>query len=74
MQTIVQSSDTTKAIREAGCGWVIKPENPDALAAKMIEVTEMPPALLQEMGLAGRDYALKHIFKKCKPKKTGFHY
>lgn len=56
-------SDTANVIREASCGWIIEPENPQALAAKIIEVIKFQPTLLQKMGLAGREYAEKHFTK-----------
>jgi glycosyltransferase involved in cell wall biosynthesis len=63
--TVDHDSDTAKAIREAGCGWVIEPENPAALAALMQEITTMPKEKLHSMGMNGREYALKHFSKQA---------
>lgn len=61
--TVDQDSDTAHTIREAGCGWVIEPENPAALAAMMQTVLAMPKEELNAMGLKGRNYALEHFSK-----------
>lgn len=61
--TVDHDSDTANAIREAGCGWVIEPENPAALAAIMQKVCEMSKEELDSIGLKGREYALKHYSK-----------
>lgn len=63
--TVDHDSDTANAIREAGCGWVIEPENPAALAALMQEITTMPKEELHSMGMQGREYALKHFSKQA---------
>lgn len=61
--TVDHDSDTANAIREAGCGWVVEPENPAALAAMMQTVHAIPKDELNVMGLKGRNYALKHFSK-----------
>lgn len=58
-------SDTANAIRDAGCGWVVEPENPAALASRMQQVSSMPTEDLVQMGLNGRDYALQHYSKQA---------
>lgn len=61
--TVDHDSDTANAIREAGCGWVVEPDNPAALAALMQEVCEMSKEELDSIGLKGREFALKHYSK-----------
>lgn len=63
--TVDLDSDTAKAIREAGCGWVIEPENPAALSELMQKIITMPEEEFQSMGLKGREYALKHFSKEA---------
>ena len=57
-------SVTAEAILNSGCGWVIEPQNSRALAAKMQEVASLPQDTLQQMGHAGRAYALKFFSKE----------
>jgi glycosyltransferase involved in cell wall biosynthesis len=61
--TVDHDSDTANAIRDAGCGWVIEPENPAALTAMMQTVHAVPKNELNAIGLKGRSYALKHFSK-----------
>jgi len=63
--TVDDDSDTAHAIREAGCGWVIEPENPDALAAQMQKSIEMAATELEVIGRKGREYAMTHFSKKA---------
>jgi glycosyltransferase involved in cell wall biosynthesis len=62
--TVDLNSDTAEAIREAGCGWVIEPEQPEILAKLIKEIQEMPKSELIIMGAKGREYAMKHFSKK----------
>lgn len=61
--TVDYDSDTAQAIREAGCGWVIEPENPAALVVFMQKVYRMSKEELDSIGLKGREFALKHYSK-----------
>lgn len=45
-------------VREAGCGIVVPPENPSALAQAIRELRAMSVAERREMGMAGRRYIL----------------
>lgn len=62
---VYKNSDFTAAIRQSGCGWVIEPENPAALASMMQKVSMMAGEELQTMGLRGREYALQHFSKQA---------
>lgn len=62
-------SDLAEAIHRAGCGWVVPPDDPPALAAKIVEVAALPNGELQEKGRAGRDYALQNLSRHaCLPR------
>lgn len=62
-------SDLARTMEEADCGWVIEPDRPDLLAAKLREVSRLGPAELRQRGLAGRDYAMSNLVKEvCLPK------
>jgi len=62
--TVDTDSVTGNAIREAGCGWVVEPEQPELLEKLIKEVQELPKSELITMGLKGREYALKQFSKK----------
>jgi glycosyltransferase involved in cell wall biosynthesis len=61
LATLDAGSDTARDIQEAECGWVGEPENVAWLAAKMREVTALPPGDLEMKGQRGRAYGLKHF-------------
>lgn len=62
-------SDLARTIEVAGCGWVVKPDQPDLLANKIREVAKLPATELTQRGQAGRDYALRNFTGEvCLPK------
>ena len=58
---VLPKSDTAKVIEDAGCGWVVPPENSELLVEKLLDIANTPLVLLVEIGQAGRDYALDHF-------------
>ena len=56
--------DTANAIIEAGCGWVIEPENVEKLAEKMRQVAVKEKSDLVEIGKKAQGYGLSHFSKK----------
>jgi glycosyltransferase involved in cell wall biosynthesis len=69
LATVLPESDTARVIEAAGCGWVIPPDDKESLAGKIEELTGLPDHLLEKMGLAGRQYALRHFTSEtCLPK------
>ena len=58
-------SDTAEAIRESKGGYVIEPENPQALCEMMRKMVSMKSEELKAMGLSGQQYALSHFSKKA---------
>lgn len=58
-------SDTAEAIRESKGGFVIEPENPQALCEMMRKMVSMKSEELSSMGLAAQQYALSHFSKKA---------
>ncbi len=52
--------DAPKLIAEAGCGVVVPPEDPAALATAIIELSR-DPETLSRYGASGRDYAVRHL-------------
>jgi glycosyltransferase involved in cell wall biosynthesis len=61
---VERESDVANILKEARCGFVIEPENEDALSIKMKEVYEFDYSYLEAMGIRGREYALKHLSKE----------
>lgn len=57
-------SDTAEAIKNANCGWIVEPENALALKDIMQKTLNMSKEEMTNMGLKGRDYALRHFSKK----------
>lgn len=58
---VLPESDTAQVIKNAGCGWVIPPDNAIQLAEKIEELSTIPSKVLEEMGQLGREYALKNL-------------
>lgn len=56
--------DTANAIIEAGCGWVIEPENVEKLAEQMRQVAVLDKSDLVERGKEAQEYGLAHFSKK----------
>lgn len=57
-------SDTATAIKEADCGWVIKPENVEMLVETMKMVASLDNDTLKEKGEKAQSYGLSHFSKK----------
>ena len=56
-------SDTANAIREAGCGWVIEPEEVGLLSEKMKEVVSMKADKMMTLGRKAQEYGIEHFSK-----------
>ena len=52
---------TAQVVQQANCGFVTPPDDPEALAAAVLRLREMPLQERQELGQAGRAYAEKHF-------------
>lgn len=63
LATVDEQSDTAHVIRQAGCGWVGKPEDMKWLVEKMRETASSGVEDLQMYGQNGRDYGLAHFSK-----------
>lgn len=65
----VEGSETAEIIQKAGCGWVVPPGDEQALSAALRQLSEIDPALLEQMGQNGRAYAMEHFSKDvCLPR------
>jgi glycosyltransferase involved in cell wall biosynthesis len=54
-------SELAAVIKNAGCGWVVPPNDPQALAAVIRLAMLTPLEERRELGAAGRSYALAHF-------------
>lgn len=69
--TAVPGSDLDRLIHRSQCGWVVTPDRPDLLAAKIREVARLSTAERQQRGENGRNYVLQHFAKDvCLPRLT----
>ena len=57
-------SDTANAIKDAGCGWVIEPENVEKLAETMKMVAGLERIVLEGKAKKAQEYGLAHFSKK----------
>ncbi|MGP4110642.1 glycosyltransferase family 4 protein [Streptomyces sp. 4N509B] len=58
--SVAETGGTAEEIRRARAGWVVRPEDPDALAAAAREIAE-DPAAADAIGARGADYARDHL-------------
>jgi len=71
LATALPSSDLAELILRAGCGWVIVPDRPDLLAAKIEEIMNLDADELRGRGENGRSYVMRHLTTQaCLPKVT----
>jgi glycosyltransferase involved in cell wall biosynthesis len=62
-------SDLARVVEQSGCGWVVQPDQPAALAEQLRAVIGLPAQELAGRGQAGRDYALQHLVgETCLPR------
>ncbi len=62
-------SDLAELVERSRCGWVIQPDRPELLAAKIKEVMSMSPEELANRGRYGREFALQHLTSQaCLPR------
>jgi glycosyltransferase involved in cell wall biosynthesis len=54
-------TDVANLIEKSGCGWIIEPDQPQALAEKVRLVKSLPEQELIRRGQAGRDYAMHNL-------------
>jgi colanic acid biosynthesis glycosyl transferase WcaI len=65
LSCVAEGSEIAAIISEAGCGRVIAPGKPDAIAQEISSLSQRPPGELEEFGKRGRTYALKHMSRKA---------
>jgi glycosyltransferase involved in cell wall biosynthesis len=63
-----RESDLARVVETAGCGWIVPPDQPAALAERLRAVKSLPAAELERRGRAGRGYALEYfVSDTCLP-------
>ncbi len=68
LATALPQSDLADLIERSGCGWVVEPDRPDLLAAKVQAIRQLGSDELNRRGQAGRTYVLQHLTKEvCLP-------
>jgi glycosyltransferase involved in cell wall biosynthesis len=53
---VALEGEGAKVVGEAGAGWVVPPENPEALANAVLAASQTSKARLSEMGAFGERY------------------
>ncbi len=67
--TAVPESNLADFMDLSKCGWVVEPDRPDLLAAKIKEVMQLDPDERERRGDLGRSFVLQHFTKEiCLPK------
>ncbi len=64
LATLDQESDTARAIKESGCGWVGPAEDIRWLKESFIQISQMSQEKLKEKGRLGQTYALTNFSKR----------
>ena len=59
-----EDSDTANAIKIANCGWIVPPEDPEALSKAMVKVSSIPKEDLNKFGRNGFTYASENFSNK----------
>ena len=58
---VLAESETADIIRKARAGWIVPPDNPDALAAKIRIIASLPIDELHSLGKSSRDFAHENL-------------
>jgi glycosyltransferase involved in cell wall biosynthesis len=58
---VLPESDTATTILGTGAGWVVDPDSPDMIARSIAIASEQPREKLNQMGAAGREFALRNL-------------
>jgi len=61
LSCVAEESDIADMLGSACCGWVIPPDNPQALAEKILSLSKFEPRERMIYGEQGRQYALEHM-------------
>lgn len=62
---VLSESDTAKAVRNNGAGWVVEPDSVEAMTEVILAASKMPEEVLSRMGMAGRAFALLNLTREA---------
>jgi glycosyltransferase involved in cell wall biosynthesis len=62
---VEEESDTAAVIKQANCGWVVAPEDINAISGAMKMAASLPKEELENYGRSGHNYALENFSKTC---------
>ena len=69
---VLPESETARAISAAGAGWMLPPGEPEALAAAIRAIVDLPGDELRRRGSAGKAFANNHLCRESNlPKVIG---
>lgn len=63
-------TDVANTLSEANCGFVVEPENVDAIAEVMQKVYKLNKSELEKLGFNGREYAILNLSKQANLQKV----
>jgi colanic acid biosynthesis glycosyl transferase WcaI len=61
---VLPASETADIIGRAGAGWIVAPDNPDALAAEIRKIASLPAGTLQSLGKSGQAFAHENLCRE----------
>lgn len=61
---VLPESETANMVRRAGAGWIVPPDNPDALAAEIRNIASLPAGELHSLGKSGKAFADKNLCRE----------
>jgi colanic acid biosynthesis glycosyl transferase WcaI len=61
---VLPESETADMIRSAGAGWIVPPDDPDALAAEIRNIASLPADVLHSLGKSGKAFAYENLCRE----------
>jgi len=64
LSMVLPRSETADIIGRAGAGWIVPPDNPDALAAEIRKIASLPADTLHALGKSGQAFAHENLCRE----------
>jgi colanic acid biosynthesis glycosyl transferase WcaI len=64
LSMVLPASETADIIGKAGAGWIVPPDDPDALAAEIRKIASLPADTLHSLGKSGQAFAHKNLSRQ----------
>jgi len=61
---VLPASETADIIRKARAGWIVPPDNPNAVAAEIRKIASLPSQELQSLGKSGKAFAHDNLCRE----------